>query len=138
MNDFYISLEQIGRLLKERSKILTLSVIIFIGLYIYIVKFYGESFAFFYYKSFPYEIPYINTKPAYNFYSGGPNGVYNFIGEVLEENNAPDYKGFIKINNIPTSGGYENVLKVLGDSNGKAFGIVQEEAYNNEIWYGMN
>lgn len=98
----------------------------------YIVKFYGESFALFYYKSFPHEIPYLNTIPDYNFYSGGPHGVYNFIGEILEENNSPEYKGFIKINNIPTSGGYENVLKVLGDSNGKAFGLVQEEAYNND------
>ncbi|MDF1695879.1 MAG: TAXI family TRAP transporter solute-binding subunit [Saprospiraceae bacterium] len=132
MNDIYISLEQIGRLLRERHKLIIISSVIFTALYLYVVKYYGESFGIFYYKTFPIEVPYINPKPEYNFYSGGITGVYNCIGETLQENSNPEFQGFIDINNIRTSGGYENVLKVLGDSHGKAFGLVQEEAYNKD------
>ena len=116
MTNIDIRFEELKKyLLGERGIIILIATIIGCCIYLYIVEFYTKEFSI---------LKYIPTQAdSIKFYSGTENsGIYYSIGEAFHETDT-------LIKNIPSSGGYENVLKVLSDKEINSFGLVQEEAY---------
>lgn len=63
--------------------------------------------------------------PQYQFFSGGEQGVYHAVVSAIETGAKNGDMSF-SIDNVSTSGGSENAIKVLTNSN--SFGLVQEES----------
>ena len=126
MLDTNVSFYPIWRFLKERGKLIILSALLFTGIYIYVIQFFGQSFGLFYYHK-PAWIPSIaNTE--YTIYTGTEAGIYNAIGEVAA-NYTHSGNSFVNALFNPitlkrevegSSGGYEN-----------AFGLTQKEIYRD-------
>ncbi|MEM7373027.1 MAG: TAXI family TRAP transporter solute-binding subunit [Bacteroidota bacterium] len=129
------STSQIWRFIKERGLFLFVSLFLVTGIYIYVVLFYEQSFGFFYHQK-PPLVPTL-IKEDYTIYTGGTKGIYYQVGDIVKSNNqAGGVKELLftplRFEVKETSGGYENVLRVLGDSSGRAFGLIHQEAYQGQ------
>ena len=67
--------------------------------------------------------------PQYQFFSGGEQGVYYAVASSIEAAAKNGDMSF-SIDNVGTSGGSENAIKVLTNSN--SFGLVQEESIKTD------
>lgn len=104
----------IKKRLQFRNLLALVAILFGFSFYYVVIEFYEPS------KNFISLLS--GAKKSFNFYTGSPGGYYIEIGKELSsyfKNN-----GDIELNNNPTSGGLDNVVKVI--SKGNAFGLVQE------------